>query len=1473
MPERPFLLTTNGNQVNETLDRNDPSSPRFPVVGVGASAGGPAALKRLLQGLPEDPGMAVVVVTHAWQPREDGLRRMLASSSSMPVVTAEAGMRVEANTVYAPPPGESLELEDGELRPASGSSPTDRYSIDQFLRSLARDMGERAFCVILSGAGMDGSRGLREVKAAGGVAVVQSEDSAGHPSMPASAAATGVADAVLPVEEIPAALTSFAERLQDMQASLAPDAATETLERILGRISATVGQDFSGYKRKTLLRRIEKRMALAGRESLEEYALQVESDELEAEALYRQLLIQVTSFFRDPEVYQALEERVIPAIFAEKGSQAPVRIWAAGCSSGEEAYSLAMLVKERMECEGVNRPVQIFATDVDEKALAAARRGVYPPSIVQEAGPDRVERHFRKTEDGLKVDDGLRKMILFAAHDLLRDPPFFHLDLILCRNLLIYLKPEHQQTLLRRLFHALEPEGRLVLGPSESGSRVEGVFRVEDKKARIYQRGAGDGWSAERFTEAARLRTPVQANRPAGALVQQRLLERYAHPAVLVNERREALHFHGDTSAYLGPPKGPPTNNVLKLVRESLRAPLRTIIQKAFAEKRSVTLPESALQAGEGERLRIAAEYVPDDAVGGLCLVVFEQAPDDQPQSEGPEDGRGQSVERLEEELHQTREQLQSVIEELEASNEELETSNDELTAMNQELQSSNEELVVSKRELRDLNRELVSVNAELESKVEELKAANSDIENLFASSDVAVVFLDRELKVKRFTPAASDVFSLVEADAGRPLDHLSTSLDYPELFEDARGVLRDLGERSREVRAGERWYTARIFPYRTVDDRIEGVVLTFQDVTGVKRSELEARRSRERYKVLTGNFPHGAVMLLDADLRFAVAAGAGFEAAGEDPESYVDHTIFEVFDPETARAMEEPCRAGLAGERRVFEMRYRDRFYEVWVEPLPDQHGGAGLVQVLTQDVTETRESLRKLHERQEAYRALVENNPDVIFRLDRNGVCRYVNQAIEALTGRAAEKYLGKPLEAQRLPASLAQRIRSGLDAACRQGEEASFEAEVDAAGEHLVFQMRVCPEFGPSGRPKSALCVARDITEINRLRRESEEARRRAERANRAKGEFLANMSHEIRTPLGAVLGLADMALGRTDDAETSRLLGLVKGSANSLLVLVNDILDLSRIEAGKLEIKPEAFELRERVGRTMGLFAFEADRKGLELHWEIDPQCPEYVHCDPERLAQVLKNLLSNAIKFTQEGEVRVSVRPNRSDEAPGNLLAEVRDTGPGVPEEHQERLFRKFTQLDSSYSKTYGGTGLGLAICRSLAEMMGGAIWLESREGRGSSFFFTVQAEPARAGDLSPQEAEESEAPDMPSCRILLAEDNRVNQIYLKHFLSDAGHECVVAEDGRQAVDMARDQCFDIVLMDVQMPELDGLEATRELRSSTGFATRPDTPVIALTAYAMKGDRERFLSQGMDDYVTKPVDWSRLFAKMARLMRR
>jgi two-component system CheB/CheR fusion protein len=1036
------------------------SAASFPVVGVGASAGGLEAFRELLKHLPADTGMAFVLVQHLDPHHESLLAPLLAGSTSMPVREARDNMPVEPNCVYVIPPDTNMGILHERLQLVQRQMEKGRYlPVDWFLRTLAEDRGTAAIGVILSGTASDGTLGLKAVKAAGGITFAQDEASAEYFGMPSSAIAAGCVDFVLSPREIAREIGRIARhpfvRLEQPSETIAES--PDVLNKVFLLLRSRTGHDFTYYKHSTIKRRIKRRMLVHKLERLADYIRLLQKAPAEVDALFEDILINVTGFFRDPESFKALQQEVFPHLLDKRPSDMPLRIWVSGCSTGEEAYSLAIALMESMGERAGETPVQIFATDIDAPAIEKARLGIYPERIADELDPGRLKRFFIKVAGGFQVSKTIRDLCVFAEQDVTKDPPFSKLDLVCCRNLLIYLGSMLQRKVLQIFHYALQPHGYLMLGTSETiGSHAE-LFRLLDKKNKIYARKSAivpvHYEFAPRAFPEAEMPLGMGAERPQPYFdlhhqAERLLLAKYGPPGVVINQDMEILHFFGETGPYLNPTPGSASLNLLKMARQDLAAELRTLVHKAGKEGKPLRREGVRMHLpGGGTTIDLQAMPLSGPIAEERCLLVLfeearhpveERAPKQATQTSMGDHDR---VRELEQELTTSREYMQSIIEEQEATNEELKSANEEIQSANEELQSTNEELETAKEELQSTNEELATVNEELENRNIELGAANNDLTNLLASVNLPILMLGQDLRIRQFTPQAEKLLNLIETDVGRPIGQIRANVEVPNLEELVSEVIDSMVVQSLEVQdRNGRWYNLRVRPYKTLDNHIDGAVITFIDIDDLKGAERlrqmqeSLQETEERLQAILDN---STILIFTKDLegRYQVVNKRVEELFGLNAEAIVGKTDDEVFPPEFAGAYRANDQQVInRGEAMEFEERgtLADGVHTYLSVKFPIRGADGTILGVggVATDITQRKHAQQQL----QRLATLVRDANDAITVQGFDGAIQAWNPAAERLYGWSESEALGMnigeivPPDEQPALQSLIEKVRQG-------------------------------------------------------------------------------------------------------------------------------------------------------------------------------------------------------------------------------------------------------------------------------------------------------------------------------------------------------------------------------------------------------------------------------------------------------------
>lgn len=1470
------------------------------IAAVGASAGGLEALEAFFEHMPVDSGMAFVVIQHLSPDFKSHMDELLARKTQIPVLSAEDGVRVQPNHIYLLPARKDMAITDGRLRlteriPGSSFS----HPIDQFFQSMARDCGHRAIAIVLSGTGSDGSKGILDVHRSGGLTIAQNEATAKFDGMPISAQETGVIDLVLTPDAMADTLVRYTRDGVTREDLAQPELSFAGIDGIFQQLRQQYGIDFTQYNTTTIGRRLQRRLDRLSMKSLDAYREYLAENRAELAELYRDLLISVTQFFRDPDAYQVLAETAIEKLFCDAPPNQIVRAWVAGCATGEEAYSIAMMLDEERRRRKANVEIKVFATDVQPSSVQFAARGVYSAEAM-ESVPERYrQRYFRRVGDHHQVVPELRRLVVFAPHNMLSDAPFTQMDLVTCRNALIYFQPRAQAKALALLHYSLKTGGTLFLGPSESTGDLSDEFQVANHHWRIFTKrrnlrmpiGTEVPLTPRNATSGLTVSTTTSGGmRVDGTLVKMydELLDQKLGDSLLVDRRGRILHVFGDAARYLRYSSGRPSDQVLDVVDDQVRSSLSAAIHHASNRGRAVrysAIPIKGIDSVDHVQLAVEPIGDPVSGSGNLLISVIRvdygdhqlvrpvgatTDGDSATQSErgdipradkSLDDAKAERLTHLESQLQQSQENLQATIEEMEASNEELQASNEELVASNEELQSTNEEL-------HSVNEELHTVNAEHQRRVEELAEANADMDNLLATTQVGVVFLDQDLAIRRYTPKIAEILELSENDIGRPITAFASKLGNVDLLSDLRSAMttQQPQEKKVEVPSGHS-FLLRSVPYRS-NDQVVGVVLTMIDITSLRAAELLL----ERFKFMTEK-ALDLIFLADRNGKILYANESMAESLGYPRDELLQKHLGEIHTDLTEDCYAEWLASAIQQSTKPFEANWTcSDGTELPVE--------ISLSSIRIQDQDYLCGSVRDIRERRAAelemrlQRLAIESTSNGIIISDAgrdDHPITYANPGFLKLTGYERDEVVGRNcrfLQGEATAPEHVAELREAIDNGqpCRVAIR-NYRKD----GSAFWNDLQVTPVHDAQDRLVNFVGVQNDITDRIEVQKALERANREVKAISDAKSSFMANMSHELRTPMTAVLGFADMLIDDLCEEELLEKVYTIKRNGEYLLALLNDILDLSKIEAGQMEIQREELSIRHVVSDIESLMEVRATEEGIPLEFVWQPDAPATVTADQTRMRQVIVNLVGNALKFTDEGQVRVVIGTN-GEASPPELAIAVHDTGIGIHESHLPDLFTPFNVSGVTRRRRFGGTGLGLSISKRLAEGMGGRIEVDSELGVGSCFTFYLPLTESQAGNCessatTPAESAATTAhrPTFPKfdARILLADDRRDIWRIGKYFLEKCGAKVTVVEDGLQAVEEVQraakhDRPFDLILMDMQMPVMTGREAVSELRD-LGVTI----PIIALTADAMDGEREACIEMGCDDYFPKPIDGLKL----------
>jgi two-component system, chemotaxis family, CheB/CheR fusion protein len=1451
--------------------QDSPSTLR--VVGIGASAGGLESLEQFFANLPPNPGMAFVVVQHLSPDFKSMMDELLARHSDMPVMLAEHDVEVQANHVYLLPPKKEMIIQNGRLL----LSEKERIHgltlpIDHFLRSLAQDVGPDAIAIILSGSGSDGSRGIRDIKRSGGRVYVENPASAKFDGMPLSALATGVVDEAASAKDLPRFLFDVETREQDQS-----DFSFETpLESVLRMLRDQLGLDFSMYKPTTVSRRILRRVELLGLPDVADYAAMLRNDPEELGLLYKDLLIGVTRFFRDPEAFAVLEEKVVPELLAKIPENEEIRVWIAGCATGEEAYSLAMILFEQLSAAGRQINVKILSTDVHSASLAQASTGIYGEEQLEHVNEKRRERFFRKKVNGYQVSQDLRQLIVFAPHNVTKDAPFTKLHLIACRNLLIYLEPSAQKTVLSLFHFGLASGGYLFLGGSETPGPLAGEFDTIDDHWKVYRKRR-DVRLLEPLKVPMTRPVPTSASSFLGQVrsavsdtqllnIYDQLLDRHMPQSFLVDEDRQLLDSFGGAERLFKLGKRRPSTNILDLLDGDLRTVVAGAIQRAL--KHEFPIRYTGVPIVEGDNIRrsvLTAETFTNARTNATHVLISiesdpattgrrEPVPESHNRSTTASQASSERLTTLEGELSYTRETLQSTIEELQTSNEELQAANEELVASNEELQSTNEEL-------HSVNEELYTVNAELQRKIAELRELNSDMQHFLESTDVGTLFLDKTLCIRKYTPRIASVFHLEPQDVGRSIRHFSHSLKRPSLLQDIELALNDGVICEDEVRDSDgTTFFLRILPYRPAGNaevsdpllgtygtpRIEGVVISLTDISALDRV-------RARLRQLSAIVESSDDAILGKTLDGTIVSwNRGAERLyGYTAEEAIGRNVSMLAPNGQADQIANFCETLRAGDRieHVETLRRRKDGsivdISVTISPIHDTDGSVIGASAIARDITQLKRTQRDLEEREARIRLLLQSTAEAIVGLGPDGKCAFCNpSAVRMLGYSSADAIIGKHIHTvvHRGPESGHSEEECPICSVLRTGKGAHSDEAVLWRADGSRFQSEYWSY--PIQRDSQIVGVVVTFLDVTDRKRAEEEIRTAARRRE----EFLAMLSHELRNPLAAVVNASRVMQSpniKTDAIDKAR--EIVERQSRHMARLLDDLLDVSRITRGGIELRKEDIDLRDVVRMAIEALTPLIEERRAQIVIDMPDELLA-IRGDAARIQQVIVNLLSNAARYSPPGK---TIRLWAGSE--GELIVlKCKDEGRGISKSMLSEIFELFVQNEQGLERSSGGLGIGLTLVRQIVELHGGTVEAHS-DGPGTGSEFIVKLPRQRHAVVK---GRAGIAEMGVSRRILVVEDQDDAREMLRVLLESKGHIILDEPDGRSALETIEREHPDVALIDIGLPVMSGYQVARKVREN---AVLDDILLIALTGYGRDADIQAAKEAGFDAHLTKPAD--------------
>ena len=1404
-------------------DKSSEKKDPFTVVAIGASAGGLEAIMQLLKSLSPVTGMAYIYVQHLSPDHKSMLSSILSKHTAMPVQEIDDMEKIEPNNVYVIPNDKEIEVVNGHIKLLPRKTTrTSNLSIDILFSSLAETHKENVIGIVLSGSANDGTRGLKEIKQAGGITFAQ-DDSAKFTSMPHSAIAAGAADFVLSPAAIAQELLWISKSpfLKPSKLQTAPEDEIENsnpdLKTILELLFKAKNVDFSHYKMNTIKRRILRRMLIHKIKTITEYS-EMLINNVELDVLFQDLLINVTEFFRDSDTFLVLKKTILPNILKTKTHGEPLRIWVAACATGEEVYSIAMTLVELQQNSTTKVAVQIFASDLSAEAILMARNGEYTANQVKNISSKRLQQFFVKTKDKYRIAKQLRDMCVFAQHNILNDPPFSRMDFISCRNFLIYLDATAQRKAIATFHYSLNENGCLFLGKSETIGASTQLFTILNKKCKYYVRKKNSGTTRipetpTRFlqpnvTDVNALQTvqrkvKPQVSRSFSDAFDAILLEKYVPASVIINHDLEILQFRGQTSLFLENSTGKASFNILKMAHIEINFELRNAIHHAIKTKHIVKKTNIEMNREvDGKVIRVInIEVVPLHVENNepLLIVIFTGIPEELAEvsknsSKSTSVAKDRRIKKLEEEIAAARADMNTISRDQEAVNEELQSANEEVISSNEELQSLNEELETSKEEIESTNEELITSNQELHVRIQQVEELYNYYETIIATVHEPVVILDKNIRIKSANNSFCKRFHVTE-------------------------------------------------------DEIIGV--SFYRISSNKWN-IPALREQLEDVILKNNRFH-------------------------------DFEVEQVFPILGQKTM-------LLNAHRIFQQSQNEELIVLTIADITEvkqlaialeQKNSAALIQELDNE----KNLLKTIEDSNKRYNMLLMNSPFAFGIVKgKDMVVSFANESMKEIWGRGSKvegkKFLDIMPELKGTPVlDLLQNVLStGIPYV---GKEFPTQILRNNKLEDFYFNFVYQPYYEADETISGVATIAIDVTaqvvvknELISAIKDAELKTKIAEDAMQAKQQFLSNMSHEIRTPMNAIIGFTNVLLKTEVSKSQEQYIDAIKVSGDALVILINDILDLAKVDSGKMIFETVAFNLLESVSGIVQLFEIKLNEKNLLFDLNVDKAIPAVICGDPMRLRQIILNLVSNAVKFTEKGKISIDVNLITKNKDKISLEFTIKDTGIGIPDEKLDSIFNDFEQAHSQTSSLYGGTGLGLAIVKKLVENQGGNITAKSKFGKGSTFTFKMEFCDAKSlkhklhtkthNNVLCQPEEE-----LTDIKILVAEDVVLNQLLIKIILAGFKFEVDIAETGKVVIAKMKEKTYDMILMDLHMPEMNGFEATLYIRNEM----KSQIPIIALTADVTKIDIDKCMEVGMNDYISKPIDEVLLYNKMVNVLKK
>ncbi|MGB3607543.1 MAG: chemotaxis protein CheB [Psychroserpens sp.] len=1468
-------------------------SESLKVVGIGASAGGLDAIQKLFDHIPNNTGMTFIIIQHLSPDFKSLMPELLAKHTDMLVYTAQDKMAIKPNCIYLNTSKKNVHVKENMLYLLEkGPRNALNLPIDIFFHTLGEEFNENAVGIILSGTGSDGSRGIRTVKSYGGTVIVQDPNTAQFDGMPNAAIETGMYDFIKPPENMinylsNGELSIIFSTIDDT--NIEPD--KSDLNNILNLVFKYSGIDFREYKKNTLIRRIEKRMQINKLIKSHDYYKLLVKDKEELIALKNDFLIGVTHFFRDTEAFDFIEHNIIPELFSEQDRSDTLRIWLPGCSTGEEAYSFAMLLDHYISTNEIDIDFKIFATDVDDRSLAIANLGEYPINVVSEINKKFFDKYVDKSPSKIKIIKRLREKILFSHHNIIKDPPFIKLDLISCRNLLIYLDKNIQERVMQSFQFGLNSFGYLFLGKSESLGYFSKYYKTIDAKSKIYQsivekkanrttNQTVQKFNTPQYFKGSSLTFPSANNSTLTEDIFHKVLSnKYAPSSIFIDKHYNILFIKGEAAKRLQYNEGMFERNLLKVISEEASIALRNGISLAKNAEKPIKL--SGLNSNKDEHyvFDVKISHITDNIFLKNCLLIEfsedrEKTKDDFIEARALNNSTlvNQQIEDLESQLKVTSSKLQHTVEELETSNEELQSSNEELMSSNEELQSTNEEL-------QSTNEELFSVNSEMYEKNIDLKNLNNDITNLFDNTKIATLFLDEHLSIRKFTPAIKSIFNLNDSDLGRTIDNFTSNFDNStrtRIINDSKKSLKYLETIEDQVndKIGN-YYLMRISPFITTDEADAGVIVTFDNINKLKEKEKQLNVTEKKYKKLftslTEGFIHGRIItnkqkrpinweIIDVNQAFEKQfkisrqdlIGNDLTALGEKTKQTFND-LFETFSQVAMTGKGNNVKQYATDDGKHYLINtfssYKNEFASTFTD-VTELH-------LKNQDLIKSEAELERIQE--------LTNVGSWVLDINTGKVSW--SKELYRIYGR---NFNSSPPTYQEHSSYFSEQdwktLTKAIDLTLETGTP--YELELEMTNENgqegwIWVKGEIYQDIIASSPTLRG--SAQDIT----LRKKAEfdllAAKKEAVIANTHKDYFLANMSHEIRTPVTSIIGFSELLKdSHLEEDERNKFLKIIDNNSKKLINLIDDIIDITKIESNKIDIVYEdcnISELLKDLHTNYNHVKLYKSKEGVTVSCHIPKDYESLIiSTDPSRLEQVLANLLNNAIKFSTHGEIKFGFNVQKDI-----IKFYVKDEGIGIPEKHQSTIFDRFKQVNHNKNVDFGGTGLGLSICKSFIELMGGEIWVESEYMKGSNFYFTVPLN-ISSSSFRDNISKKTNFENIKNKKLLIAEDSKIIQLLFKRFLEEHSVNLIFADNGQEALDLyeSNKNEIDLVLLDIRMPKISGIKVLSEILKKD-----PDTKVIMQSAHTLIDEKNECFDKGCVDFLHKPIIKKTLFHTLAK----